>query len=289
MYDLSKLAELSNVETYSYWFRRLNSNRFKILDTQSMEEIGYLFESETTSVCLNDESNYKNCCNDIISCFPRFKARPEYLVGKSVDFQHLNCDISEYYDTLLLGVGLIRCEDARKSCIRYSENILNPIKWLHNTDFYTAPASTIYHESYPGGLLVHTLNVYNNIVDLINLKKFKDVDICSACLVALVHDWCKIGLYESYNRNVKDEYGNWTQVVAYKRTNPAFPLGHGTSSAYLASTFYKLTMEEYSSIRWHMSVWYCHESEHNDLQEANEKFPLVHMLQFADQLSIVGY
>ena len=33
------------------------------------------------------------------------------------------------------------------------------LKWLDTTDFYSAPASTRYHGSYPGGLVQHTLNV----------------------------------------------------------------------------------------------------------------------------------
>ena len=32
-------------------------------------------------------------------------------------------------------------------------------------DFFDAPASTRYHGSYPGGLLVHSLNVYDCLVD----------------------------------------------------------------------------------------------------------------------------
>ena len=164
----------------------------------------------------------------------------------------------------------------------------NLITWLRNTDFYEAPASTRYHESYKHGLLIHTLNVYNNICDLWKLDKFHDVDIYSAALVALVHDWCKIGLYEVYQKNVK-ENGVWKQVDAFKRNSPSYPLGHGETSMFLADRFCKLTPEEATAIRWHMGKWYCHDSLDNDLQTANETFPLVHMLQFADQLSITNY
>lgn len=164
------------------------------------------------------------------------------------------------------------------------------ISWLESTDFYIAPASSIYHESFEGGLLYHTLKVYNEIIDLKHVDKFKDADIVSASLVALVHDWCKIGTYESYMKNVKDEKtGQWNQEKAYKRNPKGLPLGHGTYSMFLAEKFVKLSPEEACAINYHMGHWYISEAEVNDLQRANESFPLVHMLQFADQLSIVKY
>lgn len=43
------------------------------------------------------------------------------------------------------------------------------------------------------------------------------------------------------------------------------------------------------AIRWHMGRWNVVDSEVNDLQTANENYPMVHMIQFADQLSIVNY
>lgn len=35
--------------------------------------------------------------------------------------------------------------------------------WLERSDFYTAPASTRFHGSYKGGLLEHSLNVYDKL------------------------------------------------------------------------------------------------------------------------------
>ena len=33
-------------------------------------------------------------------------------------------------------------------------------KWIEDSDFFTAPASTRYHGAVEGGLLHHTINVY---------------------------------------------------------------------------------------------------------------------------------
>ena len=47
----------------------------------------------------------------------------------------------------------------------YRENITRPgaeefLKWLESTDFFTAPASTRFHLSRPGGLVEHSVHVY---------------------------------------------------------------------------------------------------------------------------------
>ena len=35
------------------------------------------------------------------------------------------------------------------------------LAWLESTDFFTAPASTRFHGAYEGGLLEHSMTVYN--------------------------------------------------------------------------------------------------------------------------------
>lgn len=162
--------------------------------------------------------------------------------------------------------------------------------WITQTDFFEAPASTRFHGSFEGGLCEHHIDVYNETVDLLKLDKFKDVDTVSAYLVALVHDFCKIGLYVPYMRNVKnDDTGQWERVQAFKYDKPQYPFGHGVTSMYLASQFIHLTREEALAIRWHMGSWRCTKDDFSELQDANERYPLVLLLQFADQLSITGY
>ena len=41
---------------------------------------------------------------------------------------------------------------------------------LEQSDFFTAPASTQYHSAFKGGLCQHSLNVYEELVNLINMK-----------------------------------------------------------------------------------------------------------------------
>lgn len=174
------------------------------------------------------------------------------------------------------------------------DNVLNSanacLQWLETAGFFKGPASTRFHEAYEGGLCEHSLKVAERILELHTCEAFKNVPLYSAILVALVHDWCKIGQYESYQKNVKDSSGNWVKETAFKTSdNLKSSLGHGVSSMYLISKWVVLTTDEANAIRWHMGAWRVADSETGELQFANETYPLVHMLQFADQLSIVKY
>lgn len=168
------------------------------------------------------------------------------------------------------------------------------IKWLDSTDFYTAPASTQYHESFEGGLVYHSLQVYNQVLDLIKLPKFQSVDISSAVFVALIHDWCKINIYESYLKNVKDESGNWIKETAYRQRKRVLSAGHGAQSVIdailLCNTPYSsLTEDEIMAIRWHMYTYDVTSYDLRPLNDCGSAIPLVHLIQFADQLAIVDY
>lgn len=51
--------------------------------------------------------------------------------------------------------------------------IVKILEMLERTDFYTAPASTKYHGAHQGGLLEHSLNVFDCMVDKLALEGFK--------------------------------------------------------------------------------------------------------------------
>ena len=174
------------------------------------------------------------------------------------------------------------------------------LEWLRHTDFYSSPASTKYHDSCHGGLLLHTLKVYSALKDLSRVSKFESVVATqwwSAVLVVLVHDWCKIGRYESYMKNVPpdDECPDWHQVPAYKyKDDNVGRFGHGPQSLVVAMQLFNnqytsLTFEEMAAIRWHMNNWDASSYDVPDLRICNEKIPMVHMIQFADQLAITAY
>ena len=80
----------------------------------------------------------------------------------------------------------------------------------HKSDFFTAPASTRYHGAYEGGLLRHSLNVYDCLVQYLDRERVKDtyklrVSDETAAVVSLLHDVCKVNFYTVSYRNSKNE------------------------------------------------------------------------------------
>lgn len=119
------------------------------------------------------------------------------------------------------------------------------LAWLETTDFFTAPASTRFHGSYEGGLLEHSLNVYDAFQKLFG-QDGDDAD--SVILCTLLHDVCKAGFYKTEMRNRKNEQGQWEQVPFYT-VDDQFPYGHGEKSVYLVERFVRLKTEEAVAIR----------------------------------------
>lgn len=64
--------------------------------------------------------------------------------------------------------------------------------WVKASDFYTAPASTRFHGAYAGGLLQHSLNVYDELRRLLNAYPEIKCSDESAVICALFHDFCKV-------------------------------------------------------------------------------------------------
>lgn len=132
-------------------------------------------------------------------------------------------------------------------------NIENLIKWLEDTDFRVAPASTQYHNSFRGGLLQHSLNVYYVMKqDFKHLIEFYEIPEDTVILTSLLHDICKVQCYEISSRNVKNADGQWV-TVPYFSWNEQLPWGHGAKSVILAQ-FYGVHLDnvEISMIINHM-------------------------------------
>ena len=222
--------------------------------------------------------------------FMAFVVRPEFIIGTMIPQEALTDEpinstrqqeLIEYLEQYIKGCCAIIYSDELSE--KYAQRA---ISWLETTDFYTAPASTKYHDSDASGLLRHTLKVINNVTELSHMSQFKDVDLAEAILAAIVHDWCKINFYEEYYRNVKDdETGKWEKVPAYRCKDSDLPFGHGVTSLFIAQKIFKLSVEQALAVRWHMSLSDVSEYEKYDLYVANARYPMVMLLQIADQLS----
>mgnify|MGYP002507808000 CR=1 FL=1 len=148
---------------------------------------------------------------------------------------------------------------------------------LEKTDFYTAPASTKYHDSVEGGLVYHSIKVFRALMDLDRDNRYTAETLA---IVALFHDLCKVGFYTVEYRNSKNEQGQWVKVPYYG-VKDLFPFGHGEKSCFLILEHMKLSNEELMAVRWHMGGFEPKES-YGTLSEAYSQYPLAVMLHMAD-------
>ena len=151
------------------------------------------------------------------------------------------------------------------------------------SDFFTAPASTRFHGSFEGGLLEHSIHVYECLKDYLSRERcrstyhmnYSDDTIAT---VALLHDVCKVNVYKSSLRNKKIN-GEWIQVPYYE-FDDQMPYGHGEKSVYMITPFMKLTREEAFAIRYHMG--FSGNDLANSVGYTFEHFPLAFALSTAD-------
>ncbi len=152
------------------------------------------------------------------------------------------------------------------------------------SDFFVAPASARFHSSYEGGLVDHSLNVYDCLVGYLESRHAKE-DLGmqyseeSVAIVSLLHDLCKMNVYKKGFRTVKDEKGVWQRVDTFEYDDP-MPYGHGEKSVYMISPFIRLTREEAFAIRYHMG--YSSTEDERNVSAAFEMFPLAFALSVAD-------
>lgn len=150
-------------------------------------------------------------------------------------------------------------------------------------DFFTAPASAKFHGAYKGGLVEHSLNVYDCLMDYLQRDRSKEVynmkyDMETIAISALLHDVCKVNCYKESVRNAKVN-GSWQQVPYYEFDDDV-PYGHGEKSVYIITGFMRLTREEAFAIRYHMGFSGCEEPR--NVGASFEKFPLSFALSTAD-------
>lgn len=185
----------------------------------------------------------------------------------------------------------------------YKEYIKRPgadklLEWLENSDFFTAPASTRFHLSRPGGLVEHSIHVYERLRELylnelgsgdgpmeLNEREEESIAICG-----LLHDICKVDVYKQEYKNQKtydaekvkqaqkwevkkDASGSfiWESVATYKFED-SLPYGHGEKSVYIISGFMRLSREEAMAIRWHMGF-----AGDDDIRSVGNAFNLYRM------------
>ena len=171
----------------------------------------------------------------------------------------------------------------------------NVLKELDALGFYKAPASTRFHGAYLGGLLEHSLKVYDEAMLIRNAQLQLKADVAaqlpsdSIAIVALLHDVCKADVYNPVRKWKKNDAGAWESYNGYGVDYSGFPLGHGEKSVIrLLRWGLEMKDDEIVAIRWHMSgfdlAFQSPESRSN-YGAASDKCPLLAVLRAADGLA----
>lgn len=157
------------------------------------------------------------------------------------------------------------------------------LEFLEKSDFFVAPASTVYHENYEGGLVEHSVKVCECLTQ-INAMYGNTYSEETIAIVSLLHDLCKIGFYEQYLKNVKDEEtGTWHKEAAYKVNEQFNYGGHGSKSVFLVMNYIRLKAEEATAINCHMGP----EDNGMSVYNAYRQYPLAFMLHMADAAATI--
>ena len=166
---------------------------------------------------------------------------------------------------------------------------------LDRLGFYDAPASTKFHGCMPGGLLKHSIAVFDEAVAIreIQVRFCPEMDdrlpMDSITIVTLLHDVCKAEVYKVVEKSLKGKDGQWEKCKTYGVDYSTFPLGHGEKSVIrLLRCGLEMTDDEIMAIRWRMSsfdlAFQSPESRQN-YSVASDKCPLLAVLRAADNLA----
>lgn len=182
---------------------------------------------------------------------------------------------------------MMRNEDKQNFCrlLRSTErqNVDAVIAELERLGFFEAPASRKDHNSMPGGLLKHSLNVYRVALeisrDMSHLLPDFEISDDSLIVASLLHDICKA-----------PRYLNSSQVDGeYQKNYNHLPVGHGEKSVIMLLRLgFEMTDDEILAIRWHMAPWQLalnNTEMVEDYRHAELFCPLVSIIQAADRLA----
>lgn len=167
------------------------------------------------------------------------------------------------------------------------------IENLEKCGFFEAPASTRFHGNYPGGLVEHSLYVYQQAMYLkkvethIKPKLTERLPDNSIIIASLLHDVCKADFYYLTKKWRKDANNKWEQYDGYEKDFKKLPVGHGEKSVIrLLQWGFELTDDEICAIRWHMSGFDVsnYQDALRSLDSAAE-IPLVAIIVAADYLA----
>ncbi len=162
------------------------------------------------------------------------------------------------------------------------EGIENLIKYMDESDFFTAPCSTQYHNAFDGGLAEHSLNVCRQMsilsVDGAGVKTVGGFDHSSVITTSLLHDLGK-ATYRGKENYVPNylKSGALSAAKPYTTNSERLYVPHEVVSVIIAGQFIELTEEEEFAILYHNGLYV---PSGRDI--SGKERPLQLLLHFAD-------
>jgi len=149
------------------------------------------------------------------------------------------------------------------------------------TEWLTAPASTRFHLCKEHGLLEHSINVAEVLIQLKNTL-YPIIDDESCVIVAFLHDLGKVGMPKQplYLKNKPTENqrrAGYGPTYPYSYNNDLTYLSVPLRSLYLSLPFLPLTEEETQAIAYHDGQYVD-----DNRSVAKNETPLTLLLQYAD-------
>lgn len=177
-------------------------------------------------------------------------------------------------DTLPSDNPAIREGWFRYMCKNYLSGVIptSGVEKLIEMGFCEAPASTKYHGSRPGGLVLHSMEVCSALIQLTVDCRLDWERPESPIIIGYFHDLCKIDQY------IRQEDGTYTW-------NKEVPQEHGEKSIDYIEKYagIKLTEEEKACIRYHMGAFI--KEDIDGYCDAIKKFPNVLFTHTADMVA----
>lgn len=156
-----------------------------------------------------------------------------------------------------------------------SNSVGELFNYIEDRGFTELPASLNHHLNYQGGLLIHSVNVTDALIDMTEKLGLTWMRPESPIIVGLFHDLCKLEFYKMSPEN--DRY-------FIHNDNPELDFGgHGMLSVVIAQQHIKLTEEEMYCIRFHMGAY--EQKDWSKFDAAIRNYPNVLYTHTADMIA----
>jgi hypothetical protein len=170
-------------------------------------------------------------------------------------------------------------------CAGRIQQVQNAFEAFEKEGLYSAPASSIHHRNYDGGLIDHAIGVTKTLLDLrvalfVDSPDFKGQPSEESCvIVGIFHDLhkCCDGFGRSYYVPNVLKSGKVSDAKPYERNSECMAMLGGYASVLLLLPHVPLFEQEIQAIA-------CHDGQYvsSNKEVALKEHPLTVMLHFAD-------